>query len=313
MLQFMAFSVCLAEVNKLPIEADKYRLEGITKCSVEYFSKPFDMMIQQERVKQLSSGVSMGGDFLSKWVKTNPIVKLANNSYRSLCKSGAFNVPTSSFNSCFNCNAPDHDVGSFPQKRYQKKISGEKKKFIKIKKIQGENGGVKTWDKISNKKCKVNKSQNKQKINNKSNGNGGTKSNNGVQLVEGKCMWLCNKVCGFNTTHTTGFHDTWATCVKNNQPVTLPATHLFKNKLISESVTVTQVDSNNGGGTQFPTPTNGVTATAPIDGLHHMGAAVLASQYVVQTKSVCEHHKNSVSDTEIYFFIAELQKAWNLN
>ena len=94
-------------------------------------------------------------------------------------------------------------------------------------------------------------------------------------------MCLCNKVFGFNTSHTTGFHDIWAAFVKNNQPFTLPATHVFQNKMVATIDTVTQAASNNGGGTQAPTPINIGTAPDPVDGLHHMGDAVLASQYAV--------------------------------
>ena len=44
-----------------------------------------------------------------------------------------------------------------------------------------------------------------------------------------------------------------------------------------------------------------------------MGASVLTSQYAVQTKYVCEHHKNAAYDTELYLFIYYLQKACNVN
>ena len=37
-----------------------------------------------------------------------------------------------------------------------------------------------------------------------------------------------------------------------------------------------------------------------------MVAAILASQYSVQTKSVCEHHKNDVSDPELSLLISDL-------
>ena len=126
-------------------------------------------------------------------------------------------------------------------------------------------------------------------------------------------MCLCNKGCGFNTSHTTGFHDTWAACVKNNQPSTLPATHVFQKKMVAASGTVTQVASNNGGGNQSPPPIISGTDPAPVCGLHHMVAAVLASQYAVQPKSICEHHKNAVSYPELSSFVSDLHKAWNLN
>ena len=95
-------------------------------------------------------------------------------------------------------------------------------------------------------------------------------------------MCLCNKGYGFNTSHTTGFHDTWAACVKNNQPFTLPATHVFQNKMVAAIVTVTQVTSNNIVVTQYLSHINGGTATTPFGGLHHMGDDVLASHYAVK-------------------------------
>ena len=171
-------------MNKLPIEADKYLLEGLTKGSVEEFSNPFDMMIQQERVKHISSGVSMRKYSLSKLVNINSIVKLDNISYHSLCTSGAFNVPIARFDPCFDFDSPDHGVGILPQKKYQKNIAENKKKFIEMKKIQVVNGGGKMWANLINNKGWDNKSQKKQQRNKKEYGD--TKSNNGVCLVDGK-------------------------------------------------------------------------------------------------------------------------------
>ena len=98
---------------------------------------------------------------------------------------------------------------------------------------------------------------------------------------------LCNKGCGFNTPHTTGFHDTWSTCVQNNQPFTLPDTHVFQNKMLVERITVTQVASNNVGDTHYPPPINGSNVPDSIGSLHHMGSAVIYSQNEVKEKSVC--------------------------
>ena len=64
----------------------------------------------------------MVGDLLSILVKTNSVVKLANTSYHSLFTAGALNVPTASFNSFFNCDAPEHGFDSCPRKKYQNNI-----------------------------------------------------------------------------------------------------------------------------------------------------------------------------------------------
>ena len=76
----------------------------------------------------------MGGDSLYTLDKIKFIVKLYNTSYHSLCASGAFNVPTVILNPCFNCDAPNHDVDSFPHKKDQKKIAENNKKLIEMKK-----------------------------------------------------------------------------------------------------------------------------------------------------------------------------------
>ena len=51
LIQFLACSIRLSDVNKLPIESAKYLLEVLAKLSLEFFSKPFYMMLQKERVK----------------------------------------------------------------------------------------------------------------------------------------------------------------------------------------------------------------------------------------------------------------------
>ena len=119
-------------------------------------------------------------------------------------------------------------------------------------------------------------------------------------------MIICNKGCEFNTSHTTGLHDTRAAYVQNNQPFTLPATHVFQNKMASASSTVPQVSSNNEVGTQAPPPINGGTYPVPTDSLHHMGASVIAYHCTVQKRSVFENHKNSVYNPELSSFISDL-------
>ena len=52
----------------------------------------------------------MGGNPLSTLVKIKYIVKLANTSNHYLCTLVEFNVPTASFNPCFDCDAPEHGV-----------------------------------------------------------------------------------------------------------------------------------------------------------------------------------------------------------
>ena len=130
----------------------------------------------------------MVGDSLSILVIIKCIVKLSNTSYHSLCTSGAFNISTISFNTCFYCDSLDHGVNIFPHRKYQMNIAENKKNIINMKQIQGGSGGGKTWANRSNKKGRTNKTHKQQQINNKENINVDTKSNNGVHLVDRECM-----------------------------------------------------------------------------------------------------------------------------
>ena len=82
-----------------------------------------------------------------------------------------------------------------------------------MKQSQYGSGVGKTWSNRNNKKGQTNKPQNQHQSDKKENVNRDTHINNGVHLVHGKCMSLCNKGCVFNNSHTTGFYDTWAVCV----------------------------------------------------------------------------------------------------
>ena len=55
MIQFLVYVARLVDMKKLPIKVATYLLKGITKYYLEEFSKTFDMMLHQERIKQLST------------------------------------------------------------------------------------------------------------------------------------------------------------------------------------------------------------------------------------------------------------------
>jgi len=304
----------LAAVGQLPLDTPTHVLSGLTKCTVEEFKKPFDLMLNQERLIQLGTGVTIGGDCGPTLVKIRNIAKLANTSYHSRCMSGGWNVPTTGLNPCFNCDDPNHGVGNCPHQKDQKKIAENKKKFIEAKKAkQGSGGGGdggKTWPgrKRGNSSNKSGKGDKKGKT---SGSKGG--SENGVHLVDGRWMCLCKKGCGFNLTHTTGFHEAWS---QNTAGFSLPATHVFVKKQREAGITQGPAQSQGppslGGTTPQGQSQAIVPAGAAVGGFSQMGAS-FASQHSVQTKAVLEHHKNTVSDPELSSFLADLQKAWNLN
>ena len=45
--QVKAVSERLSEVNQLPLEAPTYVIQGLTKCSIPEFTRPFELMLNQ--------------------------------------------------------------------------------------------------------------------------------------------------------------------------------------------------------------------------------------------------------------------------
>jgi hypothetical protein len=77
-------------------------------------------------------------------------------------------------------------------------------------------------------------------------------TNSGIGKHNGKCSMVCKScACGWNTTHTTGYHDKW---VADPKSFSLPATHLFWSK--SGKI---PPEGGSGGST---TPTAAITTTA---------------------------------------------------
>ena len=112
--QVKAVSERFAEVNQLPLEAPKYILQGLTKCSVAEFMGPFELLINQERVNQMSTLVTLGNTTTATLKRIKQILVLANNSYHSLNTSNSWNVPSGHHAArefkhppkCFNCGEP---------------------------------------------------------------------------------------------------------------------------------------------------------------------------------------------------------------
>ena len=75
-------------------------------------------------------------------------------------------------------------------------------------------------------------------------------TNSGIGKHNGKWSMVC-KSCGWNTTHTTGFHDKW---VADPKSFSLPAPHLFWSK--------SGKNPPEGGSGGSMTPTAAPTSTA---------------------------------------------------
>lgn len=90
--QIMAVAERLAEVSDLPRDTPLQVLTGFTKCSVPEFAEPFKLMLNTERVKQMSSYAGSHSDqaCLSTLRK---LCLLASNSFNSLNVSNQWNIP----------------------------------------------------------------------------------------------------------------------------------------------------------------------------------------------------------------------------
>ena len=132
--QVKAVSGRLAEVNQLPLESPKYILQGITKCSVAEFTGRFDLLLNQERVNQISTLATLGNTTTATPKRIKQILVLANNSYRSLNNSNSWNVPSVHHAArdfkhppkCFNCGEP-HLLPDFKKPRNEGKNTRNRK------------------------------------------------------------------------------------------------------------------------------------------------------------------------------------------
>ena len=92
--QVKVVSERLAEVKKLPLEAPTYILQVLTNLSVAEFTGPFELLLNQERVNQISTSVTLGNTTTATLKRIKQILVLANNSYHSLNNSNSWNVPS---------------------------------------------------------------------------------------------------------------------------------------------------------------------------------------------------------------------------
>jgi hypothetical protein len=100
-------------------------------------------------------------------------------------------------------------------------------------------------------------------------------TNGGIGKHNGKWSMVC-KSCGWNTTHTTGFHGKW---VADPKSFSLPATHLFWSK------SGKNLPEGDGGGSKTPAATIKPTA-ASVTSDRTLSSRVgpLIAQYKTNTK-----------------------------
>ena len=100
------------------------------------------------------------------------------------------------------------------------------------------------------------------------------------------------KSCGWNTTHTTGFHDKW---VADPKTFSLPATHLFWSK--------SGKNPPEGGSGGSMTPTAAPTSTV----------ASITSNRLLSSRvgPLIAQYKTNTKDGQFASFLADLERALN--
>ncbi len=116
-------------------------------------------------------------------------------------------------------------------------------------------------------------------------------TNGGIEKHDGKWSMVC-KSCGWNSTHTTGFHDKWVADPKSFSPLT---THLFWSKSGKNP------PEEDGGGSRTPAATI-TTTTASVTSDRTLSSRIgpLIAQYKTNTK-----------DGQFASFLADFERALN--
>ena len=113
-------------------------------------------------------------------------------------------------------------------------------------------------------------------------------------------MCFCKRTaCGWNLTHTYGFHAEWAN-IKSK--FSLLATHKFHIK----SGTATVISSK--GEPDTDSLSTGSSQTGSF--LEHAG--VLTHHNGDKNKAVLDHYRSNAEDSDLSYFFADIQTAWGL-
>jgi hypothetical protein len=171
----------------------------------------------------------------SRLVGIKKLCKKANDMFNSLNVSKEWNIPQKHrTDACFNCGDPDHGVHKCPKPIDQVRIDNAKSEFSKHGGGRGGRGGRNRNMRGHGRGCDSgrgrgvsDKAYNRGKWNNNSKATNASVGNfGGIGKHKGKWS-VMRKSCGWNTTHTTGFHES---SVEDPSSFSLPATHVFWTK-----------------------------------------------------------------------------------
>ena len=288
--QIVAVAERLAEVSALPSECTVQLLEGLTKCSVTVFRQTFSHLLVGERLRQLRTLTTLHDSTRLGGIKK--LCKEANDMFNSLNVSKEWNIPQKHrIDACFNCGDPDHGVPKCPKPIDQARIDKAKSEFSRSG--GGRNGRGFGRDGRGRGRGPGRGRGDSDKFNSRGKWKSDSKSTNtlststGVEKRNGKWSMMC-KTCGWNTTHTTGFHSSY-----KDDPArfSLPTTHVYWTKSGKSP------------------PTNGRGAPAPEVAVPPVASS--ASSISSRINPVIAQYQTRTDDSEFNSFLADFQRALN--
>eukprot|EP00956_Cyclotella_meneghiniana_P039536 scaffold173548_cov23-Cyclotella_meneghiniana.AAC.1 len=280
--QISAVAKSLARVNALPDEAVLDVLKGLSLGSVSKFTDVFKL----EHTKTLSSqsNSTYCGGSATALDEILCHLSLATKLYNLMSTGNSWHVPGGSgghrANSCWNCGG-DHGVNRCTKPKDQNKIAANKKKWEDEKKKKSAGGG--------------NGGHNGSRgSGGAGNGSGGgqyerKKFGDGVQKINNVWHMVCNKGCGWNTTHTTKYHGAF-TPNPSAYPTALPSTHPYHLK----------VAKDNHGVSPTISPSTSPSSSCPL-------TSNLITIDKAKWMALCDHHERNVTDPSLASFFSLLQ------
>jgi hypothetical protein len=276
--QLTAVAKSLARVDALTDEAVSDVMDGLSKGSVSKFTEVFKLESTMYRSVQTSTTYCGGSQTALSAILT--ILSKATDLYNSLSTGNSWHIPSGRVHSCWNCDG-DHGVNKCKQPKDQARIQTNKKKWEeeKRKKFGSGNGGPSSSNQYERSRFGGRKTDNKQP------------GNSGVQKFNNVWHMLCNKGCGWNCTHTTGFHSAF-TANPSSFPAALPAAHPYHQKLAKEQHS------------QPPPPPPAISSVNQASA----GSSPLDKKKLV---ALCEQHERMVTDPTVAAFLSDFKKMLN--
>jgi hypothetical protein len=231
--QIAAVCARLAEVDALPQEVPGYILEGFTRCSVVEFREIHKLLYTTDKVRQMRA-VSGRRDSSTTLAAVQKLCSEANDVFHSLNLTNKWNIPQGHradavVFACDNCGSPAHASFKCPLPRDEARITKAKEARTKSYDGRGSGGrgrgrGRGRGDGRGGRGSDHTNTRGKWGAAKGDPANPGTNTvSDGVENRNGKWMMNC-KSCGWNETHTSGFHSMWK---QNQSTFCIPSTHSF--------------------------------------------------------------------------------------